>query len=59
VDEYGPTIHFIEGPCNVIADTFSRLLRKDVSSAFAGKKAAHVVSNSDLESLYLSLIDKK
>ncbi len=25
VDEYGPTIHYIEGPCNVIADIFSRL----------------------------------
>jgi len=30
VDEYGPKIHYIEGPHNVIADTFSRLLRKDV-----------------------------
>jgi hypothetical protein len=26
VDEYGPNIHYIEGPHNVIADTFSRLL---------------------------------
>jgi hypothetical protein len=57
VDEYGPTIHYIEGPCNVIADTFSRLLRKDLPSTLVGKKAAHVVSNSELESLYLSLID--
>jgi hypothetical protein len=59
VDEYGPTIHYIEGPCNVIADTFSRLLRKDVPSTLVGKKVAHVVSNSELESLYLSLIDDK
>jgi hypothetical protein len=54
VDEYGPTIHYIEGPHNVIADTFSRLLRKDVPSTLVGKKAAHVVSNSELESLYSS-----
>jgi hypothetical protein len=33
VDEYGPSIpsiHYIEGPRNIIADTFSRLLCKDV-----------------------------
>ena len=49
VDEYGPTIHYIEGPHNVIADTFSRLLRKDVPSTLVGKKAAHIVSDSELE----------
>jgi hypothetical protein len=59
VDEYGPKIHYAEGPHNVIADTFSRLLHKDVPSTLVGKKAAHVVSNSELESLYLSLIDNK
>jgi hypothetical protein len=57
VDEYGPTIHYIEGPRNVIADTFSRLFCKDVPSTLVGKKAAHVVSDSELESLYSSLID--
>ncbi len=30
VDEHGSTLHYIEGPRNVIADTFSRLSRKDV-----------------------------
>jgi hypothetical protein len=59
VDEYGPTIHYIEGPCNVIADTFSGLLHKDVPSTLVGKKAAHVVCDSELESLYLSLIEDK
>jgi hypothetical protein len=44
---------------NVIADTCSRLSRKDVSSTLVGKKAAHIVSDSELESLYLSLIDYK
>ncbi len=57
IDEYGPTIHYIEGPRNVIADTFSRLSRKDVPSTLMGKKAPHIVSDSELESLYLSLID--
>jgi hypothetical protein len=59
VDEYGPTIHYIEGPHNVIADTFSKLLRKDVPSTLVGKKAAHVVSDSESKSLFLSLIDDK
>ncbi len=59
VDEYGPKIHCIEGPCNVIADTFSWLLRKDVPLILEGKRVAHVVSDSELESLYLSLIDDK
>ena len=40
----------------VIADSFSRLLHKDVPSTLVGKKAAHIVSDSELESLYLSLI---
>jgi hypothetical protein len=56
VDEYGSTIHYIEGPRNVIADTFSRLSQKDLPSTLVGKKAAHVGSNSELESFYLSLI---
>jgi hypothetical protein len=57
VDEYGSNIHYIEGPHNVIADTFSRLSCKDVPSTLVGKKAAHIVSDSELESLYSSLID--
>jgi hypothetical protein len=63
VDGYGPTLHYIEGPCNVIADTFSRLLRKDVPSALVGKKVAQIVSNSEsnneIESLGSSLTDDK
>ncbi len=46
VDEHGPNLHYIEGPCNVIADTFSRLSHKDVPSTLVGKKAAHIASNS-------------
>ncbi len=63
VDEYGPTLHHIEGPHNNIADTFSRLLRKDVPSTLVGKTVAHIVSNSEssneIESLGSSLTDDK
>jgi hypothetical protein len=53
VDEYGPNLHYIEGPRNVIADTFSRLSRNDVPSTLVGKNAAHSVSDSELEPLYI------
>ncbi len=43
LDEYGPTIHYVEGPHDVIADTFSRLWRKDVPSTLVGKKAAQLL----------------
>jgi hypothetical protein len=59
VDEYGPTIHYIEGPHNVIVDTFSRLLCKDVPTTLVGKKAAHIDGNSELELLDSSLTDDK
>jgi hypothetical protein len=63
VDEYGPTLHYIEGPRNVIADTFSKRSRKDVPSSLVGKKVAHIVSNSEsnneIESLRSSLTDDK
>jgi hypothetical protein len=44
-DEYSPTLHYVEGPLNVIADTFSRLSRLDDTSALVGKKA--ITGNSD------------
>jgi hypothetical protein len=63
VDEYGPELHYVEGPCNVIADTLSRLLRNNVSSPLVGKKAAKVVSNSESnnrnESSHTSPLDDK
>ena len=63
VDEYGPELHYVEGPRNVIVDTFSRLLRNDESLPLVGKKATNVISNSesdnDNESLYSSIIDDK
>jgi len=38
-DEYSPTLHYVEGPRNVIADTFSRLSRKDDAPGLVGKEA--------------------
>ena len=40
VEEYSPTFHYIEGPKNVVADTFSRLHRKDDTSVLKGKNTA-------------------
>jgi hypothetical protein len=40
-------LNYVEGPHNVIAGTFSRLLRSYVSSPLVGKKAANVVSDSE------------
>jgi hypothetical protein len=40
-------LHYVEGPRNVIADTFSRLLHSYMSSLLVGKKAANVVSDSE------------
>ncbi len=66
VNEYGPTLHYVEGPVSVIADTLSlsRLSRNDIdieSSALAGKKAASVSVVSDSESMagHSSLIDDR
>jgi hypothetical protein len=63
VDEYGPELHYVEGPCNAIADTLSRLLCNNVSSPLVGKKAANVVSDSEIDDdnrmLYSSLIDDR
>ena len=55
VDEYSPTLHYVEGPRNVIADTFSRLSRQDDTSALVGKKA----TTEDSELANYSLFDDK
>jgi hypothetical protein len=52
VDEYNPTLHYVEGPLNVIADTFSRLSRLDDMSALMRKKAITEDSNSASYSIY-------
>ncbi len=40
-------LHYLEGPCNVIADTFSRLSHSYMSSPLVRKKATNVVSDSE------------
>ena len=56
VDEYGPTLHYIEGPSNVVADTFSRLSRTDdPTSSMVGKKEPR----QDLAESYFSWTDDK
>ncbi len=45
----------MEGPCNVIADTFSRLSRQDDTSALVGKKT----TTEDSELANYSLFDDK
>ena len=55
VDEYGPTLHYVDGPLNVITDTLSRLsCIQNNSSALVGKKAASVVSDSEVQQNTLS-----
>ena len=60
VDKYGSTLHYVEGPLNIIADTLSRLSRNNNnSSALVGKKAASVVSYSESTSEHSFLIDDR
>jgi hypothetical protein len=43
VDEYGPTLHYIKGPSNVIADTFSRMPMQDTTPlAMVGKDESKI-----------------
>ena len=43
VDEYGPTLHYIKGPSNVIADTFSCMPMQDTAPlAMVGKDESKI-----------------
>ena len=44
VEEYAPTLHYIKGPLNVVADTFSRLHRKDEGTSLSGKSISPIAS---------------
>ena len=52
----GPKLHNVEGPCNVIVNTFSRLSRQDDTSALVGKK---VITDEDSALASHSLFDDK
>ena len=47
VDEYGPTLHYIEGPTNIIADIFSQLMRKDSPASLVMGKNVPVNGNKE------------
>ena len=51
-DEYSPTLHYVEGPRNVIAGTFSILSCQDDMSALVGKKPITDGSESASYSLF-------
>jgi hypothetical protein len=56
VDEYGPTLHYIEGPNNVVTDTFSWLSQTNNPTSFmVGKKEPR----QDLAESYFLWTDDK
>ena len=52
VEELGPNLHYIKGPLNVVADTFSRLGRKDEDgvSLTGNRKSIHHLLGSPIRS---------
>ncbi len=66
VNEYGPELHYVEGSANVVVDTFSWLLRKDIlASPAVGKKqpAVHSINEDDVDETpldnYFSWVDNR
>jgi hypothetical protein len=56
VDEYGPTLHYIKGPTNVITDTFLRMPTQDpMPLAMVGKEE----SNTDPLDCHFSFADNR
>jgi hypothetical protein len=52
VNEYGPELHCVKGSANVVADTFSWLLRKDtLASPKVGKKqpAEYIIDKDNVD----------
>jgi hypothetical protein len=66
VNEYGPELHYVEGSANVIADTFSRLSRKDTPASPAVGKiqpTEHSINEDDVDETpldnYFSWVDDR
>ena len=56
VDKYGLTLHYIKGPSNVIADTFSRMpMQNTTPVTMVGKEE----STADLLDCHFSVTDDK
>ncbi len=50
VDAYGPELHYVEGSANVVADTFSRLSRKDIwASPAVRKNLDYIIDKDDVD----------
>ena len=56
IAECSPKLHYVEDPCNMIVNTFSRLSRQDDTSALVGKK---VITDEDSALASHSLFDDK
>jgi RNase H-like domain found in reverse transcriptase len=51
IEEFGPTIEYIKGPQNVVADALSRLDTEVSSTTASSKQIAELYENADDESL--------
>ena len=60
LEEYSPTIKYLEGPKNVLADCYSRLGRlEDIpASALEGKKIDIDLKSSDDDDVFHSILDE-
>jgi hypothetical protein len=51
IEEFGPTIEYIKGPCNVVADALIRLDTEISSTTASSEKIAELYENMDDKSL--------
>ena len=51
IEEFGPTIEYIKGPCNVVADALGRLDTEVSSTTASSKQITELYENTDDKSL--------